>query len=83
MAPEDPNAAPTAPRRAPPRAPEAIERDIEVERAALAEAVSSLRERIDDTRAKVFSKKSLGILGGAATALVALRLRRRRRRHED
>ena len=82
MPPEDPKA-PTAPPRPPPRSPDAIERDIASERAALAEAVSSLRERFDETRARVFSRKTAGIVGSAVAGLVALRVRRRRHRHHD
>jgi hypothetical protein len=64
----------------PARAPAEILRDIEAERAGLTEAVASLRQEVDAARARIFSKRTLGIVAGSLVTLVALRARRRRRR---
>jgi hypothetical protein len=72
---------PTAkPKPTPPRAPAEIVRDIEAERAGLADAVASLRQEIDATRARILSKRTLGIVAGSVVTLLVLRRRRRRRR---
>jgi hypothetical protein len=78
MPPEDGGGVARPPRPAP-RAPAEIERDIGVEREALAEAVLSLRERIDAARAKVLSARTFAIAGSAVASLIALRARRHRK----
>ena len=76
-----PEAAPgTKPAPTPTRPPAEILRDIEAERAGLTEAVASLRQEVDATRAKILSKRTLGIVVGSVATILLVRRRRRRHR---